>query len=281
MIYLKIDNTWIIAVIAAFALIVIILLAVYVLPSSNVSANTSATNSSQPLPAEAQFTVIPGNPTVVSNEPVNTTSRPVLISWFGSVTDSFGKPFGGLYVTLHLMTPAGEAFTMTTRSYVDLPYPGSYVFDNIEITPDLTYAYATVSGDVGDGVQYYGRGENYTLNVSRIAAGFIVLHVPMPDQINVTVNNSTLTSTKSTLIMAQLYLNGKPYKRSGTIVTFTGDNDNVAILPEIKTNVTDESGFASLVLTSLGGPGNVNVTGNTKIGISRNLTDTCMIKVVK
>lgn len=294
MICLKIDNTLIITAIAVLALIVIAIVAIYVIPSNSVKANTSETNGSQPLSMTDTGTVPTADPAILSGEPANNTSRPELISWFGSVTDSFGKPYGGLYVTLHLMTPAGEAYNMTTKTYSELPYPGSYVFDNVEITPDLTYAYVTASADIGDGVQYYGSGENYSLNRSRIAAGFVVLHVPMPDQINVTVDNSTLSQANvafvnnapsshvnSTLITAQLFYNGNPYKRSGVTVTFFGDDDSIVVLPGVKTNVTDESGRTSINLTAMGGPGTVNVTGYTKIGISRNLTDTCMVTVVE
>jgi hypothetical protein len=220
---------------------------------------------------------------VVTAAPAGGNGTPILISWFGSVTDSFGKPFEGVNVTLHLMTPAGEAYNMSTRSYVGMPYPGTYVFDNVEVTPDITYAYAQAMGDVGDGVQYYGRTDNFTLNKSRISTGFIVMHVPMPDAVNVTPEHSSISATgrqgspSSTQVTAQLYLNGKPYKRAGQTVNFTVDNEAVGKL-QAASNATDEEGRATILLTGVG-PGNVNITGYMKVGISRNLTNTCTVQV--
>ena len=207
---------------------------------------------------------------------------PTLASWFGSVQDSFGKPYGGTVVTLHLMNNSGdEVYNMTTTAYVDLPYPGSYVFDNIELNASIDYGYATAQADIGDGVIYYGASNNYTLNKSRTSSGFIVLHVPMPDAIVLTPDPETiLVGGDQSIITAQLYLNGKPYKRSGVTVTFFGSNDTIAYLPSVKTNVSNSAGQAAIILTSNATKGKVTVTGYTKIGISRNLTDDAEVEVV-
>ena len=211
--------------------------------------------------------------------------NPTLASWFGSVQDSFGKPYGGTVVTLHLMGATTgvpvEYYNMTTTAYVDLPYPGSYVFDNIELNSSITYGYASAQADIGDGVTYYGMSQNYSLNKSRTSSGFIVLHVPMPDGINVTADPETiLVGGDQSIITAQLYYNGKPYKRSGVTVTFYGNNDTIGYLPSVKTNVSNSAGQAAIILTSNATKGNVTVTGYTKIGISRNLTGSAVVQVV-
>ncbi|CAJ37271.1 PGF-CTERM sorting domain-containing protein [Methanocella arvoryzae] len=217
---------------------------------------------------------------------------PTLASWFGSVQDSFGKPYGGTVVTLHLMgyvydSESGaiigtkEIYNMTTTAYVDLPYPGSYVFDNIELNNSIAYAYASAEADIGDGVIYYGKSDNYTLNKSRTSSGFIVLHVPMPDAIELTPDPETiLVGGDQSIITAQLYYNGKPYKRGGVTVTFFGSNDTIAYLPSVKTNVSNSAGQAAIILTSNATKGKVTVTGYTKIGITQNLTDDCEVEVV-
>jgi len=125
---------------------------------------------------------------------------PTFASWFGSVQDSYGKPYGGLLFTLHLMGYVNndptqgtwEVYNITTTSYVDLPYPGSYVFDNIEINSSVKYAYASAEADVGDGVTYYGKSNNYSLNKSRTSSGDIVLHVPAPDAIKLTADPDSI-----------------------------------------------------------------------------------------
>lgn len=241
--------------------------------ASSSDGDAPAANDTQPLPT-AMATVTPAG---VPENPGN------LVSWFGSVLDSFGKPLEGVKVTLHVMTPTGEAYNMTTTSYVGYPYPGSYVFDNIELTPGATHAYVEAVADIGDGVQYLGRTDNITLNKSRISSGFVVLHVPMPDAVKATMEHATIgmagrsSLPSSTLITTQLYLNGKPYKRSGQTVNFTVDNSAVGTLPQAS-NTTDEEGRATILLTAASA-GTVNVTSYMKIGISRNLSDTCSVQV--
>jgi len=211
---------------------------------------------------------------------------PTLASWFGSVQDSYGHPYGGTVVTLHLMgifsngTP-WEVYNMTTTAYASEPYPGSYVFDNIEINSSVAYGYASAEADVGDNVTYYGASNNYTLNKSRTSSGFIVLHVPSPDALKLTADPETiLVGGDQSIITAQLYYNGKPYKRPGVTVTFFENNTTIGYLPSVKTNVTDGNGQAAIILTSNQTKGAVEITGYTKIGISRNLTNTTAVEVV-
>lgn len=220
------------------------------------------------------------------NASVNIYFNPTLASWFGSVVDSYGKPYGGTLVTLHLMgfdenDDVYEVYNMTSTSYVDLPYPGSFVFDNIELNASVKYGYVTAEADIGDDVVYRGASNNYTLNKSRTSSGFIVLHVPMPDAIELTPDPETiLVGGDQSVITAQLFLNGKPYKRSGVLVTFFGDNDTIGYLPALKTNTSNTLGQAAIILTSNATKGDVNVTGYAKISLSRNLTDSCVVHVV-
>ncbi|WP_424358880.1 hypothetical protein [Methanocella sp. MCL-LM] len=260
---------------AVTAIVLIVALAGCTSSTGSGDSNASAANETQPMPTAT---------VTATAQPDIAGTQGNVTSWFGSVQDSFGRPFEDVYITLHVMTPTGEAYNMTTRSYAGMPYPGSYVFDNIVLTPGATHAYAVAVGDVGDGVQYYGRTDNISLNKSRISSGFIVVHVPMPDAIKATPEHGTIgvagrsSLPGSTLITAQLYLNGKQYRRAGQLVNFTSDNNAVAMLPEAFGNSTDREGRATAVLTGVG-QGSANVTSYLKIGISRNLSDTCAVQV--
>jgi len=225
------------------------------------------------------------------NASIDIYFNPTLAAWFGSVCDTYGAPLRGGTVILHLMGynySAGgaiigsyEVYNMTVSTAVELPYPGAFVFDNIELNSSVKYGYATAEYDVGDGVIYRGASDNYTLNKSRTSSGFIVLHVPMPDAIKLTPDPDTiLVGGDQSVITAQLFLNGKEYKRPGVTVEFFGDNDTIGTLPSVKTNMTNAAGQAAIILTSNQTKGDVNVTGFTKPSISRNLTDTCVVHVV-
>ena len=294
---MKYDKFVIGIVLLIIAMTLIAIAAVYITPVNTANANVSTTGIPTPLPTVEPSTTAPA----ASDSPVfpyptataRTGPKPEKITWFGSVQDSFGKPFGGLNVTLHLMTPAGEAFNVTNVSAEGLPYPGSYFFDNVTVSPDITYAYAEASvGNLEDDITYYGRSDNYTLDNEMMSSGFIVLHVPMPDQVKITVESPKITPANvayvsmpdsglpnSTLVTAQLYLNGKLYKRSGMTISFFTDCEDIATLPGVRINVTDMTGRASILLTG-SGAGNASVTGYTRIGISRNLSDTCPVQVV-
>jgi len=224
------------------------------------------------------------------NASINIYFNPTLASWFGSVVDSYNKPYGGVVVTLHLMgyingmnstNGTYEVYNMTTTTNVDLPYPGSFVIDNIELNSSIAYGYASAQADVGDGITYYGYSDNYTMNKSRTSSGFIVLHVPQPDAIKLTPDPDTiLVGGDTSIITAQLYLNGKPYKRSGVQISFFDDNDTIGFLPAVKTNISNADGKAAIILTSNQTKGDVNVTGFSQITRSHNLTDTCVVHVV-
>ena len=267
--------------------------AVYIAPANSTDANVSATGIPTVLP-----TAEPGTPMPIIDDSTGSPLGSMVsgprtdnVTWIGAVQDSFGRPFGGVDVTLHLMTTAGEAFNVTSVAAVDLPHPGSYVFNKVPVCEDIIYAYAEARADVGEGVTYYARGNNFTLNQSRISSDFIVLHVPMPDSINLTIDSPIISPgnvayvtgsgtgfPNSTLATAQLYLNGNPYKRSGTAITFLVDDESIVALPGVRTNVTDLSGRTSILLTG-SSAGSTNVTAYTKIGISRNLTATSTVQV--
>lgn len=83
------------------------------------------------------------------------------------------------------------------------------------------------------------------------------------------------------VITAQLYLNGKPYNRSNIPITFTSDNDSVAVLePMDRTRPSDEHGQAKILLISNNTVGLVNITASSKISYSHEIKDTCTVWVV-
>jgi len=224
-----------------------------------------------------------GDPTI--NDSATIYFQPTVVSWFGSVMDSYGKPYGGVTVTLHVMGNDGagvhEIYNLTTTALPDQPYPGSYVFDNIILWDNVTYAYASAQATIQNGVVITGASNNYSMNKSRTSSGFIVLHVPLPDAIKVTPNPDTiLVGGDQSVITAQLYLNGAPYLRSGITINFFSDNDSIATLPSVKTNLSDTNGQAQILLTSNMTKGDVDVTAFSQVTVTNNLTDTCVVHVV-
>jgi hypothetical protein len=110
------------------------------------------------------------------SDPYGNGSGSASYSWFGTVIDNDSRPLGGIAVTLHLMTPDGEAATYTTTSISDGPYPGSFVFDNVLKADNLTYGYVTAeSRDPGDGTLHTAQSDNHTFDRSRISSGILVL----------------------------------------------------------------------------------------------------------
>jgi PGF-CTERM protein len=108
-----------------------------------------------------------------------------------------------------------------------------------------------------------------------------VLHVPLPDAIKVSANpDLILVGGDTSIITAQLYLNGNPYKRPNVPISFFGDNDTRAYLPTVKTNLSDANGAATIILTSNMTKGRVNVTAFSQVTVVNNLTDTCFVDVV-
>ncbi|WP_174591277.1 PGF-CTERM sorting domain-containing protein [Methanocella conradii] len=210
-------------------------------------------------------------------------------SWTGYVVDSFGTGYGGVKVTLHVMGHNAtasdvEIYNMTRTTSSSQPFVGLYVFDYIVLQyGDYTadYCYATANATITDNLTIRGASNNYTMNETRTSSGFIVLNIPPPDAIKLTAEKDTiLVGGQDDWIIAQLYLNGLPYKRSGIDVTFSSDNDTVATLPKVKTNVTDQNGQAWILLTSNQTRGKVNVTGTAQIMFGHNLTDTTTVRVV-
>lgn len=89
------------------------------------------------------------------------------------------------------------------------------------------------------------------------------------------------TSPHISVITAQLYLDGKPYNRSDIPITFTSDNDSIAVLePMNRTRPSDEHGQAKILLISNNTVGKVNITASSRISISREIRDTCTVYVV-
>jgi hypothetical protein len=148
--------------------------------------------------------------------------------------------------------------------------------------------YASVPG-TGDGVSNpFGVGDGATsaanviiANAGRISSGFVVEHIPMPDDLRLSAQPDTIfTGGNVTMITAQLYLNGQLYERSGVTITFFSDNETVGYLPADKTAITGPDGKASVNLTTGNATGNVSITGYTHTGISRNLTGTCTVHIL-
>ncbi len=207
---------------------------------------------------------------------------PMASSWTGYVVDSYDTGYGGVTVTLHIRNSSnGEIYNMTTITSASKPFVGLYIFDNVVLTPETAWAFADASAQFTDNMTIYGRSNNYSLNKSSTSSGFIVLHVPPPDAIYVTADPSTiLVGGDTSIITAQLYLNGQPYHRSNIKIQFSSDNDTVATLPMINTNVTDLNGQATIPLTSNHTYGWVNVTASSNIMYGTNVSNSTLIKVV-
>ncbi len=203
-------------------------------------------------------------------------------SWTGYVVDSYGTGYGGITVTLHVRNASnGEIYNMTAPTSSSQPFVGLYVFDNIVLTPDTAWAFADASAQLTDNMTIYGRSNNYSLNKSSTSSGFIVLHVPPPDAIYVTADPSTiLVGGDTSIITAQLYLNGQPYHRSNIKIQFSSDNDTVATLPAVKTNVSDLNGQATIPLTSNKTIGMVNITANSSIMYGEVISNSTVVYVV-
>lgn len=83
------------------------------------------------------------------------------------------------------------------------------------------------------------------------------------------------------VITAQLYLNGMPYKMANIPITFTSDNDSVAVLePLNRTRPSDTNGQAKILLIANNTIGLVNITAISEIIHGHPISDTCMVRVV-
>jgi hypothetical protein len=205
-------------------------------------------------------------------------------SWTGYVVDSFGTGYGGINVKLHVMGMNGstpyEIYNMTRTTSSSQPFVGLFAFDYI-VMQNVAYGYVDAEAQLTDNLTIYGASNNYSMNRSRTSIGSIVLKIPPPDALKLTAEKDTiLVGGESDWIVAQLYLNGLPYKRANIAVTFDVNNTTVATLPKVKTNITDLNGQAWILLTSNETVGKVLVNGTAAIMYNHNLTDEVIVRVV-
>jgi|AGTN01.3.fsa_nt_gi hypothetical protein len=226
--------------------------------------------------------------------------QPTVTSWFGSVVDSTGKAIPGVKVVLHagfFAAPGSvvDGHTAGTNGFVEVynmsspsfprddyyPYPGSYVFNNIILWGNVTHAYVSAEMEYQDGITIQGKSEIYSLNKSSTSSGFIILNIPDANDIQLTANpENILVGGDTSIISAQLLLNGKPYKILGKEINFYGTNDTIAYLPVTKKNVTDANGIATIILTSNATKGSLDVWGYHVVSVVTNLTDNVTVNVV-
>ncbi len=87
-------------------------------------------------------------------------------------------------------------------------------------------------------------------------------------------------SVHVSVITAQLYLNGAPYRMAGIPITFSSDNDSVAVLEPNRTRPSDANGQAKILLIARNHSGWVNITAESEIIYGHRLKDTCRVRVV-
>jgi hypothetical protein len=88
-------------------------------------------------------------------------------------------------------------------------------------------------------------------------------------------------SVHVSVLTAQLYLNGVPYRMANISITFSSDNDSVAVLePNNRTRPSDANGQAKILLIANNTVGLVNVTAKSMIIPGHELSDTCTVRVV-
>ncbi len=87
-------------------------------------------------------------------------------------------------------------------------------------------------------------------------------------------------SVHVSVITAQLYLNGAPYRVANVPITFSSDNDTVAVLEPNRTRPSDASGQAKILLIANNTAGRVNITAKSMIIPGHELSDTCTVRVV-
>jgi PGF-CTERM protein len=210
-------------------------------------------------------------------------------SWTGYVVDSFGTGYGGINVKLHVMSLYGngtayEMYNMTRTTSSSQPFVGLFAFDYIVMNSEgqnASYGYVDAQAQLTDNLTIYGKSNNYTMNRSATSIGSIVLKIPPPDALKLTAEKNTiLVGGENDWIVAQLYLNGLPYKRANIAVTFDVNNTTVANLPKVKTNITDLNGQAWILLISNDTVGKVLVNGTAAIMYNHNLTDEVIVRVV-
>ena len=88
-------------------------------------------------------------------------------------------------------------------------------------------------------------------------------------------------SVHISVITAQLYLNGVPYHMANIPITFSSDNDSVAVLEaDNRTRPSDANGQAKILLIAQNREGVVNITAESTIYYGHELSDTCTVHVV-
>jgi hypothetical protein len=102
----------------------------------------------------------------------------------------------------------------------------------------------------------------------------------LEDDINYSVYDQ-MADVHMSVITAQLYLNGQPYKVANIPITFSSDNDTVAVLdPYNRTRPSDANGQAKILLIANNTVGIVNITALSHIMYGHDISDTCTVKVV-
>lgn len=125
-------------------------------------------------------------------------------------------------------------------------------------------------------------GQEYTPNVTLVGSSTML---SLEDANRSEVNYSAYdylygTSVHVSVITAQLFLNGKPYNISGIPITFTSDNDTIAVLePMNRTRPSDEHGQAKILLIANNTIGYVHITARANPTFFE-ITDTCTVHVV-
>jgi hypothetical protein len=128
-------------------------------------------------------------------------------------------------------------------------------------------------------------GQEYTPNVTLVGSSTML---SIEDANRSEVNYSAYdylygTSVHVSVITAQLFLNEKPYNISNVPITFSSDNDSIAVLePLNKTRPSDEHGQAKILLISNNTVGYVHITATANIGggLYPPISDTCTVHVV-
>lgn len=88
-------------------------------------------------------------------------------------------------------------------------------------------------------------------------------------------------SVHVSVLTAQLFLNGAPYHMANIPITFSSDNDSVAVLePNNRTRPSDANGQAKILLIANNTVGLVNITAKSMIIPGHELSDTCTVRVV-
>ncbi|MGA9140082.1 MAG: carboxypeptidase-like regulatory domain-containing protein [Methanocella sp.] len=126
-------------------------------------------------------------------------------------------------------------------------------------------------------------GQEYTPNVTLVGSSTML---SVQDANRSEVNYSAYdylygTSVHVSVITAQLFLNEKPYSMSGIPITFSSDNDSIAVLePLNRTRPSDEHGQAKILLISNNTVGYVHITARANPPPYWEISDTCTVHVV-